>query len=374
MRELAYVAAPIGVALILLTLLDAFEIVLLPRPARHPLRLNRLLFFCTWAVWARAALRVSAGRRREDFIGIYGPLSMVLLFGLWAVCLITGFGLLQWALQAMTSNASLQSLGRELFMSGNAFFTLGYGDIVPRGGTSRIAVILEAGTGFGFIALTIGYLPVLYQHFTRRDVQLIEISARAGSPPTALAVLQWYAVEGDTLFMEQWLRDWERWSCDMVESHSVYPVLAYYRSQHTGHSWLASLNVVLDVCTLLIAGTEGRGLRQAEATFSASRRVLDEISSSLNIALPPWAAEDRLDVQTFAALSRELEGAQIGWQAASDTGRLMAQLRSTYEPQLRGLSVYLLLPLPAWVGTAKGRGFTRQDVAERLNRQARKRR
>jgi hypothetical protein len=95
-----YAAAVVGIALVFIILLDAFEVVLLPRPVRHRLRLNHYFYLRTWNVWARCATRFPVGPHREDFIGIYGPLSMVLLFTLWAVCLILGFGLVQWALQA----------------------------------------------------------------------------------------------------------------------------------------------------------------------------------------------------------------------------------------------------------------------------------
>lgn len=365
-----YLAALLGIALVLATLLDAFEVVLLPRPVRHRVRMHRYFFMGTWAVWSRSALRLPPGHSREDFIGVYGPLSMVMLFTLWAVCLIVGFGLLQWVLQAVMADGPSQSLGREMILSGDAFFTLGYGDIVPRNVVARLMVILESGTGFGFIALTVGYLPVLYQHFARRDVQLIEFAARAGSPPTASTLLQWHAAKGDPVQLDQWLRDWERWADDLIESHSTYPMLAFYRSQHDGYSWLASLAVVLDACTLIIAASDRGSLLQAEATFSAARRVLDEVSSSLGVA--PARANDRqrLEPRTFTQLGAELERLAFGWRDDDDTARLMTELRSAYEPQLGGLSTYLLLPLPDWsrAPTAGAEGFGREEVVERLVR------
>lgn len=246
------IAGIVGVALVAATLLDAFEVVLLPRPVRHRLRLNHYFFLQTWALWKAFASRWAPGRRREDFLAIYGPLSMVLLFSLWGVCLIVGFALIQWTLQS-TEAGTMASFAREIIVSGDAFFTLGYGDIIPEGAFSRILIIVEAGTGFGFIAMTVGYLPVLYQHFSNRDVQLIEFAARAGSPPTAVALLSWHAAKGDLRLLDEWLRDWEHWAGELIESHSTYPMLAFYRSQHDGHSWLGTLAVILDACSVLIA-------------------------------------------------------------------------------------------------------------------------
>ncbi len=364
-----YAVAFIGIVLVLVTLLDAFEVVLLPRPARHRLRLNHYFYRRTWALWKYCAKRWPAGRRREDFLGIYGPLSMVLLFSLWALCLIGGFGLVQWSLQAGLGGGESLPLTREMIVSGDAFFTLGYGDIVPRGLLTRVLVILEAGTGFGFIALGVGYLPVLYQHFATRDVQLIEFAARAGSPPTATALLCWHAAKGDLSSLDGWLRDWEHWAGELIESHSTYPMLAFYRSQHDGHSWLATLAVILDSCTLLIAVGDGGRILQAAATFAAARRVLDEISQSLDASPAAWDLTPRLEFHCLAHLDEVLKRTMKDWQMGTDAQRVITQLRGAYEPQLRGLSAYLMLPLPAWIDTRSETDFfTKQQLVDILTR------
>lgn len=357
----------LGASMVLATLIDAFEVVLLPRPVRRRIRLNRYFFKCTWAVWAWCARRWPDGRRREDFIGVYGPLSMVTLFAVWGVSLIFGFGLVQWALQAFLPGGGAASLTTQIIVSGDAFFTLGYGDSVPRHGLARLLVIVEAGTGFGFIALTIGYLPVLYQHFTRRDLQLIEFSARAGSPPTAAALLGWHA-HGSPEALERWLRDWEVWASDLIESQAVYPMLAFYRSQHEGQSWLGSLAVVLDVCTLLIAGSDDQRRNQATATFSALRRILDETIDSLRVR-PAWKVGDRgLDADALRALASDIRRLLPGWRDDETAVQAMGQLRESYEPQLEGLATYLLLRLPDWSGpTASGaQRFSREAVVRQL--------
>lgn len=357
----------LGVILVLATLVDAFEVVLLPRPVRRRVRLNRYFFKYTWAVWARCADLWRVGRRREDFIGVYGPLSMVMLFALWGTSLIVGFGLMHWALFRLDPGAGSQTLLSQIIVSGDAFFTLGYGDNVPDHALARLLVILEAGTGFGFIALTIGYLPVLYQHFTRRDLQLIEFAARAGSPPTAAALLEWHA-HGNFEALEGWLRDWEIWASDLIESQAVYPMLAFYRSQHEGHSWLGSLAVVLDVCTLLISGAaDGRRL-QATATFSALRRVLDEASEALRVAPVLQVSARGMNAEGLRLLAPTVRRIVPDWCGDAITLQTVQRLRRTYEPRLEGLAAYLLLHLPDWINPAdaKGERFGRDAVVRQL--------
>jgi hypothetical protein len=270
---------------------------------------------------------------------------------LWGASLIVGFGLMQWALQRLVPDTGSDALVDQIIISGDAFFTLGYGDSVPHNLLSRLLVILEAGTGFGFIALTIGYLPVLYQHFTRRDLQLIEFSARAGSPPTAAALLGWHAHHSPEA-LERWLRDWEIWASDLIESHAVYPMLAYYRSQHEGHSWLGSLAVVLDVCTLLVAGADDARRHQATATFSALRRILDEASESLRVAPVQQVSPRRMDAEALRHLTPTIRRILPNWRDDEVALDAIRQLRRTYEPRLEGLAAYLLLPVPAWIDPA----------------------
>ena len=54
----------------------------------------------------------------------------------------------------------------------------------------HVTTVFESGLGFGFLALIISYLPVIYQAFSRREVSIVLLDARAGSPPTASELLQ----------------------------------------------------------------------------------------------------------------------------------------------------------------------------------------
>ena len=147
----------LAIILLALTLQDAFEVMLLPRAVHRQVRLVRYYYRASWAAWRAIARRLPVGRKREHFLGIYGALSMVTLFAAWAGSLIVGFGLLFWALRAETQT----TLADHLYMSGVTFFTLGYGDMVPHSAFSRLLAVTEGGTGFAFIAVVIGYLPVL---------------------------------------------------------------------------------------------------------------------------------------------------------------------------------------------------------------------
>jgi len=340
------VVAFLGFVLIAVALQDAFEVVLLPRRVERRVRFMHYFFRSTWAVWSRLGKLLPAGIRREGLLGIYGPLSMVLLFGCWGISIIIGFGFLQWTLQAKAVLATSPTLASQLYLSGETFFTLGYESLAFRTDLSHILIIIEAGTGFGFIALMVSYLPVLYHDFSQRDAQIIQLDARAGSPPTAGTLLQRQATLGDLDTLNEWLRDWEVWASELIESHSSYPMLAFYRSQHQNQSWLASLAVMLDCCTLIISSVEDISLLQAGSTFAAARRVLIEISRSLNVTPRVRVGMDRFSPEALAEIKHILVTA--GWRCSAgvEVAEMMTSLRASYEPMLEGISSYLVLPLP----------------------------
>jgi len=348
-----------GALLILAMLQDTFEVVLLPRRIRRRVRIMRAFFAVTWGAWAALGQLALPGRRREAFLGVYGPLAMMALFGLWALGIMAGFGLLQWAL-ARQFNPALGSLADFMLGSGDAFFTLGYNPATFHASWLHALVLLEAGVGFSFIAVTISYLPVLHQSFSLRDVQIIQLATQAGSPATSVAVLLWHIEEGDLQRFDTWLRSWERWSSDLIESHCSYPMLAFYRSQHEKHSWLASLAVVLDCCTLVLAGFEEGVFHQAESTFYAARRVLIEICAALG--LNETVTRPSLTDAQFEAISVTVGGIYARWCADPATRSAIETLRATYDPLLARLSRSLLLPLPSWLPPG---GITRIAAPDR---------
>jgi hypothetical protein len=268
---------------------------------------------------------------------------MVLLISLWISGLIFAFGSLQWAIEGKIQ------LSRGLYLSGTTFFTLGYGDVTPHHPLSKIVAIWESGTGFGFIAVVIGYLPVLYQLFSRREVHVIQLDARAGSPPSATTLLTRHA-EGEGIEnLHQLLQRWEGWAAKMVESHLSYPMLSYYRSQHDNQSWLAAMCAILDCCALLLVGLRDVRTFPAKMTFATCRLALIELCRVFQIQPSP-DSDARQPAFDFSAVSKELDKAGLFF-SDEDAEQKLAAFRATYEPFLVGLSDYLLLPLPNWLPT-----------------------
>src|SRR5260370_21599182 len=124
----------------------------------------------------------------------------------------------------------------DLYMSGSTFFTLGVCDVAPVAWRSRALTILEAGMGFGFLALVIGYFPVTYQAFSARETNISLLDARAGSPPSAAELLRRHRGEDALQALENVLHECEHWAAELLETHLSYPMPAYFRSPHTNDS------------------------------------------------------------------------------------------------------------------------------------------
>ena len=288
MRWLIGVAGALWIAVIVW---DAFEAIVLPRRVTRRLRPSSTFYRITWTVWSAIARRLPPGGRRETYLSFYGPLSVLLLLAAWAVSLIVAFALVQWGLGVRLSAPEGGTFLEYVYLSGETFFTLGLGDIAPTSRVGRAVMVGEAGLGFGFLALVIGYVPVLYQAFSRREIEITLLDARAGSPPSAEALFRSHAGE-DLEELAELLDDWERWAAEIMESHLSYPVLSYFRSQHDNQSWLAALTTILDTSALVLVGVEGACARQAEFTFAMARHAVVDLAQVLR-RRPPRASTSR---------------------------------------------------------------------------------
>ena len=343
------VAAIAGVLCLWVVLLDAFQTIILPRRASGRFRLTSLFYMATWRPWAFFARRIRTAGRRETAFSYYGPLSLILLLVVWAGLMILGFAFIYYALGSPFADPrQAAGIRTDLYVSGTTIFTLGLGDVTPVNPWARGLLILESGTGLGFLAAVMGYFPVLYGAFSRREVSIALLDARAGSPPTAAELMRRHSHEGAERALAILLVEWERWSAELLESHISYPLLCYFRSQHTNQSWLSALTSVLDASALLISGIRGTEARQAQLTFAMARHALVDLAQIFLLA-PVTDAPDRLPPSEYRRLFELL--CQNGINVCRDdfSGDRLRQMRALYEGYAEALSRYLAMPLPPWI-------------------------
>jgi hypothetical protein len=338
----------VGVTLIVTVLWETFETIVLPRRVTRQFRVTRLFYRITWRFWTALANLRSTNKKRDAVFSFYGPLSLLFLFATWAVGLVLGFALVHYGASSQFAGTSLPGrFGNDLYMSGTTLFTLGLGDLTPVAPLARFITVLEAGIGFGFLALVIGYLPVLYQSFSRREVTISLLDARAGTPPTAYELFRRHAGPDGQEEMADILHDWEQWAADLMESHLSYPVLAYYRSQHDNQSWLGSLTALLDTCALARAGLEGVCEYRARMTFAIARHALVDLSQIFRARPAESGQYDRMPPEDLVSLRQGL--AEAGFPLDDHGVAKLEELRRQYEPYAISLAGYLRIDLPPWV-------------------------
>lgn len=335
-----------GFLIIAVILLEAFETIVLPRRVTRRFRLTVLYYRTFWIPWRKLAHGVKSPKRREGFLSYFGPLSLLGLFAFWATILILGFGLLYF------SDARLDQTHPTLetcfYLSGTTFFTLGLGDVLPHTSFERVLAIFESGLGFGFLALVLSYLPVIYQAFSRREVGIVLLDARAGSPPTAAELLRRHAGNHGLEALQELLFDWERWSAQLLESHVSYPVLTYFRSQHNNESWLSALTAILDTSALIISGADGTCVRQARLTFAMCRHAIVDLAQVFHAA-PLAHTANRLPPTELARLRATLADSGLRLHDTPESNEKLIKLRAMYEPYVMALSQFLYMDLPPWI-------------------------
>ena len=338
-----------GIVCLLAVLLDAFQTIILPRRATGRFRLTRIFYLITWRPWVFFARRIRNPRMRETAFSYYGPLSLIFLLVVWAAAMVVGFALIYYSLGSPFNDATQQAgIRTDLYLSGTTIFTLGLGDVTPHGAWARQLIILEAGTGFGFLAVVMGYFPVLYSAFSRREVSISLLDARAGSPPTAAELMRRHSYKGADQALSVLLIEWERWSAELLESHISYPLLCYFRSQHNNQSWISALTSILDTSALLIAGVQGHEARQAQLTFAMARHAMVDLAQIFSLA-PRNDAPDRLPRDAYERLYKLL--CQSGVSVCPDSHSMdrLRDMRVLYEGYAEALSSYLFMPLPPWI-------------------------
>jgi hypothetical protein len=338
-----------GILCLFAVLLDAFQTIILPRRASGRFRLTRLFYILTWKPWVFFTRLMHDLRKRESAFSFYGPMSLIFLLVMWAAGMVLGFALIFYSLGSPFNDATQKpGLRSDLYVSGTTIFTLGLGDVTPHSAFAREIVILEAGTGLGFLAVVMGYFPVLYGAFSRREVSISLLDARAGSPPTAAELMRRHSYAGGEAALTLLLAEWERWSAELLESHISYPLLCYFRSQHSNQSWISALTSVLDTSALLIAGVRGHEARQAQLTFAIARHALVDLSQIFSLE-PVNDAPDRLPPERYEQLYKLLSKSGIKVCPDGNSMERLRAMRKLYEGYAEALSGYLCMPLPPWI-------------------------
>jgi hypothetical protein len=341
------VVGVLGGVLVLLMLFEIFLSFLLPRRVKRDPQLARRIAQFAWGPWRWFARRLPP-QISDTLLGMYGPFGLLLDLALWVAGLMLGYACLQWA-GGSHLGVPHADFGQDLSFSAATLVSSGTAGLTSHGTFARVVQVLDAATGLAVLGIVIGYLPSLYQAFSRREATVSQLDARAGSPPSAGRLVVRSTSRGGWPALNEYLRGWEQWSAELMETHLSYPILGYFRSQHVNQNWLSALCTILDASALAVSAAPKGTVEEARYTFAISRHAIADLSYTFRVK-PVTDMPDRLPSTDFDALIAELSanGVELGAEAAEVRAQL-ERLRHLYEPYAEALARHVELALPPWL-------------------------
>jgi hypothetical protein len=339
-----WVGLPLGVAILLWTAVDVVRTIVMPRAARGRFRLARGLFYVVWIPWKRIALARKTSRGRERVLALAAPFFFIALLAGWVLLALIGYALMFWspAFSGGISHANI-SFTRALYVSGASLSTLGSGSVT---GSTRALQVAAAITGLGLFAVVIAYLPVLYQAFNRREVGVLLLDARAGSPPSGPELLHRMGSAGVASLLPDLFAEWERWVADVLETHMSYPLLALFRSPHDDTSWVTALGSVLDAATLILTAVDGVAHQWAKLLYGTGVHAVEDLFYYFRLE-EREAVISRQEFEDVLETMRE-DGYQT--RPLDEAFARFTEARARYAPRLDALSSLLAVPPGLWIG------------------------
>jgi hypothetical protein len=335
-----------GAVIVLVTIYDVFQSVVMPRPAVGRVRLSFTLIRGGWRAWRKVAERPGKLQTRETALAAFAPMMLVTLLVLWGFSLILGFSLIFSGLHDGLQPQP-DSFGTTLYFSTGRMLAFSVAGIEATGVATRTFAAIEAASGFGLFALVISLLFSLFSSFQRRETAVVALDALAGAPPSGVQLLETCAKDAMPEQLAATFDEWRLWTVDVIESHLSYPLLFYFRSSHDNEAWANSFGAVMDAATLVLTTVEGGPIGQARLMHKVGTHFVADMRDHFRYEGEPVAGVEREEfVEAYGRLEHagyQLHNLDRAWQEFS-------QMRSKYGLWLNQTTKGLGVPPAPWIG------------------------
>lgn len=343
---MSVLAVIVGVVLVASVMADLVNTLVTTTTSQWRWWLTRVLYRRSWATVSVLGSRISDLDRRERFFSLFAPVSVLVMLVAWVSQQVIGFGLIWWGIGGISGTEGLLD---SLYFSGVVYFTVGFGEVVPVEQIPRFGALIEAFSGVLTTALVIGYLPALYSAYSEREQKLLTLDDGSEDRITPTNLVLSRAPDGDPRELDQFFHEWEGWIAQVLETHTTFPMLVLFRSQHPGQSWITALGLVTDAAlhVEMMDGGEGRSAYWALRRAVRLLHVLTD-GADLSAYRTQLDAGYTDDSEQLRSLFDTLEGhgfPMLEYESAVEKSR---DLRRTYDAQLEYLIDILQAPRGFW--------------------------
>lgn len=333
-----------GLSIVLLTLSSAVSTFVLPRAARS--QLNRIVFGLLRRIFGFILHFAKTYPQRDGIMAYYAPIAIMMLVPTWYVLISLGYAAMYWSL-------GVGNFSTDLRLSGLSVLTLGFE--APRTVFLTLLIFTEAMIGLILVALLIAYLPTMYAAFSRREQVVNMLEVRAGSPPSALEMLQRFHRNHGLEKLSEYWSVWESWFADLEESHTTLPALVFFRSPRAENSWVTAAGAVLDAAALTLSTIDIPYAISAALSIRAGFLALHRIADYFDLPHPhdPHypAVPICVDRSEYDDVVNKLAAAGIPIKADREQAwRDFAGWRVNYDRALILLCGLVMAPQAPWSG------------------------
>jgi hypothetical protein len=337
-----HVLALLGAVLVCVAVVDsALRTFVLPRGEVSSL--TRAVFVSSRRLFELFARPSRSYHARDRVMALYAPLTLLALPVVWLVALLFAFTGAYWAFGAGSWAACLR-------LSGSSLLTLGFDR--PVGLRDMAAAIAEATMGLMVVALLISYLPTMYATFSRREAMVSRLSVRAGTPPSAVELIERAHLAGYLHALDPFFEQWEGWFEEVEETHTSMGALGFFRSPNPDRSWITAAGCVLDAAALRYAVVDLPFTPQAGLCIRSGYVALRTIAGVFDQPFDPDPRPDApisIAREEFEAVRQRLSEAGVPLRAdVAQSWRDFRGWRVNYDEPLLDLCALLMAPYAPW--------------------------
>jgi hypothetical protein len=344
---LAFAAGLLVVGYVLVSALRTFVL-----PRGDNVWLTRVTFGVVLWFFRLRTRKAQTYEQRDRIMALFAPFALLVLPVIWLVLILAGYTLMFWAVGVRDFYTAFST-------SGSSLLTLGFAPVNSLGTT--LLAFSEAIIGLGLVALLIAYLPTMYASFSRRESLVTLLEVRAGSPPSAITLIERaYQIRGLGYLTELW-EQWELWFAEIDESHTSLAPVNFFRSPAPDRSWVTAAGAVLDAAALMCSAVDVPRTAEAQLCIRAGFLALRHIADFFQMPYDPDPLPtDPISIsrEEFDAACAELVESGVALIADRDQAwRDFAGWRVNYDAVLLQLAEITMAPYAPW---SSDRGVIRQ--------------